>query len=444
MTSRLIDCLSTTDALAAVFDDRSVIDAMRRFEVALARAAARAGAIPEGAVRHIDAAAAQATCDAAAIARAARLSATPAIPYVKALRDAVRAVDEESASFVHWGATSQDVIDTAMVLLLKRARPIVAADHERIDRALRTLSDRHAGTIMLGRTLLQPATIITFGLKVAGWLAAIDRAWRRLDAAWNEVLVLQLGGAAGTRAALGAEARAIVGELAGELGLAAAPPWHTDRDRLGAFVAALGLYAAALAKAAGDIALLMQAEVGEAAERGGGSSAMPQKRNPSSCTVVLAAATRAPHLVSAFLSGIPQEHERAAGGLQAEWPTVAGAVQTAGSAADAFAQAIEGLAVDEARMRANIDATLGLAFAEQAVVTIGRYIGMENARAAVERAVQQTRSTGRRLGDVIRDVPEIAAQVPDHEMAGIDQPVAGLGEAEALRQDLLAGSRPRT
>src|SRR5688572_2428278 len=266
MSSRLIDCLSTTDPLAAVFSDVSVVRAMLDFEVALGRAAAMAGAIPESAAAAIEAAADAARFDPEALARDARESATPAIPFVKALTGMVRAQHPDCAQYVHWGATSQDVTDTAIVLLLKQARRSLAADHQRIDRALRSLSDSHASTIMLGRTLLQPATVITFGLKVAGWWAAIVRSWQRLSAAWDDVLVVQLGGAAGTRAALGADASRIASDLAHALGLGVAPPWHTDRDRLGAFVAALGLYTAALGKAAHDVALLMQGEVAEVAE----------------------------------------------------------------------------------------------------------------------------------------------------------------------------------
>ena len=277
---RLIECLATTDSLAEVFSNQSVLQAMLDFEVALARAAARADIVPEAVAAAIAAAAEAKRFDVAAIAREARQSATPVIPLVGALTERVRAIDPESAQYVHWGATSQDVADTAMVLLLKRAKSLLAADHARIDRALRTLSEAHASTVMLGRTLLQPATPITFGLKAAGWCAALSRSWSRLSAAWHAALVLEFGGAAGTRAAFGDRAAIVAMELATELDLGPAPPWHTDRDRLGGAIAAMGLYTAVLGKIARDVSLLMQAEVGEVAERGGGSSSMPHKRNP--------------------------------------------------------------------------------------------------------------------------------------------------------------------
>ena len=190
---------------------------------------------------------------------------------------------------------------------------------------------------MLGRTLLQPAPPITFGLKVAGWVAALVRGWRRVDSSVDAAAVLQFGGASGTLAALGDRGPAVSRALADDLGLRnPEAPWHTDRDRLAALVSACGVYTATLGKIARDISLLMQDEVGEVAERGGGSSTMPHKRNPAGCAVVLAASTRLPGLVAAFLTGMVQEHERGVGGWHAEWPTLAATVQTTGSALAAW------------------------------------------------------------------------------------------------------------
>src|SRR4051812_861625 len=364
MTSRLIDCLATTDALAELFSDTSVLQAMLDFEAALARAEADAGVIPAKAADAVAAAAHADGFDPVAIARDAASSATPAIAFVAALTARVQGIDPESAAFVHWGATSQDVADTALVLLLARARPVLAGDHARLTARLRRLSDDHAQTVMLGRTLLQPATPITFGLKTAGWYAAIDGSWTAARHAFERAATLQFGGATGTLAALGSKGPAIAQAVARALSLEPSVPWHTDRGRLGAVVAGCGLYTASLAKIARDITLLMQAEVGEVAERGGGSSAMPQKRNPSRSAVALAASVRVPGLVSSFLSAMIQEHERAAGGWQAEWPIVADVVQATGAAAAAMADALDGLEVFPDRMRANIDATRGTIYAE--------------------------------------------------------------------------------
>jgi 3-carboxy-cis,cis-muconate cycloisomerase len=436
-SSRLIESLATTDVLAALFSDASVLQAMIDFEVALARAAARAGAIPEQAAEVIARAARVEGLDATVIARDARQSATPSIPFVNALREQVRAVDSRSAQYVHWGATSQDVSDTALVALLKRAHGILARDHVRLERALGRLSDTHASTVMLGRTLLQPATPITFGLKAAGWCAAASRSWRRVSDAWEAATVVQFGGAAGTRAAAGPHANTIASALAAQLGLMSVPPWHTDRDRLGALISALGLHTAALGKIARDVALLMQAEIAEVFEAGGGSSTLPHKRNPSGSALALAAATCMPGLVSTFLTGMVQEHERSVGGSQAEWSTIASAVQVAGSAVAAMASVVDDLTVDAARMRANIEATRGVVFAERALMLLAPKLGRDVAQNIVAGAIETTRATGRSFGDVLRRVPDATDALTPEQLRDLDDPERYLGSAEALRKELL-------
>src|SRR5579863_1723284 len=265
MPVRLIESLATTEPLAALFSDHSILGAMLGFEAALARAEARAEVIPVAAAEAIAKAARPEAFDAGELSRQALRAGTLSIPLVKALTAAVRAADAASARFVHWGATSQDVSDTAIVMLLARAAPILAADHQALARALRHLSEAHAQTVMLGRTLLQPAPPVTFGLKTAGWLAAIERSGRRMHAAFEDASVLQFGGASGTLAALGDRGIEVSEELAKELGLQNPPaPWHAHRDRLAALVCACGVYAGSLAKMARDVALLMQEEVGEA------------------------------------------------------------------------------------------------------------------------------------------------------------------------------------
>ena len=441
--SRLIDSLATTPELADLFSDRSVLQAMLDVEAALARAAAHAGAIPRSAAEVIGRAADADGFDVAVIARDARESATATIPVVQALTRRVRSIDPDSAKYVHWSATSQDISDSALLVILKRAVPIVGRDYARLDAALRQLSDAHARTVMIGRTLLQPAAPITFGLKAAGWWAAINRSWLRMAAAWDDALVLQFGGAVGTRAAAGGYAASIAASLAGELGLTLAPPSHTDRDRLGAFLAASALCTAALGKAARDIVLLMQGEVSEVFEPGGGSSTMPHKRNPSHCAMVIAAATRMPGLVSSFLSGMLQEHERSVGGWHAEWPTISAALQTSGAAVASMAIVIEGLTVDPARMRANLDATRGVVFSERAVMLLTPPMGREAAQALVMDAIQRCRESGQSFGAALRALPDVSRTIPDETLREIDRPESYLGEAETLRQQLLRTSTPR-
>jgi 3-carboxy-cis,cis-muconate cycloisomerase len=438
MSSRLIGCLGTTEELADLFSDSSVLRALLEFETGLARVQARLGMIPQSAADAILRAAGVDGFDADAIARDARQSGTLAIPLVNALTARVSELDESSARFVHWGATSQDVVDTAMIRLLERARTIFLRDHARLEGVLRTLSERHAGTVMLARTLLQPAPPITFGYKVAGWYGAIHRSWRRLRSSFDEALQLQFGGAAGTLAAYGRNGLALRAELGKELRLPVPDaPWHAHRDRLAALVTHCGIYTGALGKIARDVSLLMQNEVAEVAEAGGGSSAMPHKKNPSGCVVAIAAATRMPGLVAAFLSGMIQEHERAAGGCQAEWQTLAAVIEGTGSALAAVAGVVEGLTIYPDRMRANLDATHGVVFAEKVTMLIAGKIGRAAAHALLADATREAVGTGRPLRTIVAQKSEIASLLTAEQLEAIDCPEDYLGEAELFRKQLL-------
>ncbi len=424
MPARLIDSFASTAALAETFSDAAVIAAMLRFEAALARAQARLGIIPPAAAEAI---AAIDRINPGSLSEDARQSATLAIPFVKALTAEVRKADPAAAGWVHWGATSQDVLDTALVLMLREAQPILSADHARLKHALRGLSDQHAGSVMLARTLLQPAPPITFGYKAAGWLGAAHRSWRSLSEAFEGALQLQFGGAAGTLAAYGDRGPELAAALAAELQLGEpGAPWHAHRDRLAALVAHCGIYAGSLAKIARDIALLMQPEIGEVSEPGGGSSAMPNKRNPAGSVVALAAAARVPGLVAAFLAAMPQEHERAAGGGQSEWPTVAGVIQATGSALAAVADTIAGITVNPQRMRANIEATHGAVFAEKAVLLLAPRMGRAAAESLVAKAVH---------GQTLRE--GLAQVLTPEQLESLDHPEDYLGAAETFRRRLL-------
>jgi 3-carboxy-cis,cis-muconate cycloisomerase len=357
----------------------------------------------------------------------ARHSATLAIPFVSELRTRVNQIDSDAAGFVHWGATSQDLLDTALILLLRDAWPVLIQDHDRLERSLRSLSDRHAGTVMLARTLLQPAPPTTFGYKVAGWFGAVHRSWRSLSTEFDGALQLQFGGAVGTLAAYGERGLELSSKLANELGLPApVAPWHTHRDRLASFLAHCGIYAGSLAKIARDISLLMQPEIGEVSESGGGSSAMPNKRNPARSVVTLAAAARLPGLIATFLAAMPQEQERSAGGWQSEWPTVAEVFQGTGSALASIADAIDGLTVDSDRMRANIAATRGEVFAEKALMLLAPKLGRSAAESTVAEALR---------GATLREglAPFLSAE----DLEKIDSPEDYLGAAETFRRRLL-------
>jgi len=283
---------------------------------------------------------------------------------------------------------------------------------------------------------------VTFGLKTAGWLAAIERSGRRMQTAFEDASVLQFGGASGTLAALGDRGIQVSEELAKQLGLQNPPaPWHAHRDRLAALVCACGVYAGSLAKMARDVALLMQEEVSEASEPGGdgrgGSSTMPHKRNPMGCAVALAAANHVPGSVANFLHGMTQEHERGIGGWQAEWSTLASVVQATGLVVASMREVAEGLTVDAARMRANIEATHGVIFAERAMMLLGAKLGRDRAHELLHQMTRRALETGRRFADIVREQPEAASALSREEIDSLDVAEHYLGSAEAFRKRLL-------
>ena len=445
MAARLIESLATTEPLAEVFSDISVLQAMLDFEVALARAEASVGIVPKSAADLIAATAHASEFDIGAVSRGMFRAGTPGIPLVKALTEKVRSRDPEAAGWVHWGATSQDVADTALVLLLKRARRIVSGDVQRLEKALIALSERHKSTVMLGRTLMQAAPPMTFGLKVAGWLGLLTRSGKRLENAFDDALVLQFGGASGTLASLADKGTVVARALAEELGLSCPEaPWHAHRDRLANLVCCCGVLTGSLGKMARDISLLMQSEVAEVAEPGGegrgGSSTMPHKENPIACALTLAAAERVPGLVASFLSAMVQEHERAVGGLQSEWPTVASIVQATGAAASSMAEVAEGLSVDTARMRQNITNTKGLIFAERAMMLLAAELGRDVAHKMLEDALQKAASQNKDLSTALAELPEVSSRLNRSVLDQLEIPEQYLGSAEAFREALLNSS----
>ena len=441
---RLSEVFGTTEALAEIFSDHSIIRAMLEFQVALARVEARLKIIPQKAADAI-ASVDPATFNSAVLARESSRSGTLGLPFSKALVELVSKKDVEAAGFVHWGTTSQDVVDTALVLLLKQAAQVIAADLTRSESALRKLSDQHRNTVMLGRTFMQAAPPITFGLKAAGWFGAVSRGHKRFEQACAEALVLQFGGATGTLAALGEQGRAVARALADELGLPLPDaPWHTHRDRLAALVCICGVLTGSLGKIARDISLLSQNEVGEVAEPAGegrgGSSTMPHKRNPVGCAVVLGAATRLPALAASYLSAAAQENERGVGGAQAEWAVVTEVVQVTGAATSAVADVLEGLTVDAKRMRQNLDATKGAVFAEKAAILLGRKIGRKRAHKLMEEAVSLVITEQKSLAEVLRTIPEAKQHLDDKTLKDLEIPEKYLGSTEWFRDRLLQSS----
>ena len=348
----------TAAPVAEATSDRAWLQAMLDTEAALALVCARAGLIPEPAAAAIAAQCHADRYDARELGRLAVDHASPVVPLVAQLR---AAVPDHVTRYVHLGATSQDILDTAMCLVATRATGPVLADLAGVADRLADLAGRHRDTVQIGRTLLQQAAPTTFGAVCAGWLVAVDDSRAGLDRALRR-LAVQLGGPVGNLAAFGDRGPELLAALAAELGLAEPVlPWHTDRTRVGELAGALGVAAGALGTIALDVALLAQTEVGELAEGApGGSSSMPHKRNPARSVLVTAAVHRTPGLVSTLLAAMPQEHQRAAGRWQAEPPVLTELLRLVGGAAGHTRRLVEELRVDADRMRANLDAS-GLA-----------------------------------------------------------------------------------
>ncbi|HEX3120802.1 MAG TPA: 3-carboxy-cis,cis-muconate cycloisomerase [Candidatus Acidoferrum sp.] len=442
----LLDGLFRSEEVEKWLSDRTCLQAMLSFESALAKAESHAGVIPKSAVQAISQQCKAPLFDLDALSRAAKSSGNTAIPVVKALTALVAKNNAEAAGYVHWGATSQDVIDTGLILQLCGALTCIAADIDKLAHALAELATEHRSTVMVGRTWMQHASPTTFGAKVAGWLDAIDRHRARLRETQARCLVLQFGGAVGTHAALEGKGDEVAKNLAQELKLPLAEiPWHSHRDRVAEIATTLGLLVGTLGKIASDISLLSQTEVAEVfepTEKGrGGSSTMPHKRNPVACAAVLSAATRVPGLVGTMLAAMPQEHERGLGGWHAEWETLPEIVSLVGGAAHTVAALAPRLDVDAERMRQNLDETHGLIFAEAVSMALAKKIGKAKAHDVVEAACNTSRKDGRHLRDVVDDEPSINKHFSMEEIDALFDAQNYLGLAEEFVDRVVEASK---
>jgi 3-carboxy-cis,cis-muconate cycloisomerase len=447
-SSSLLTPLISSMAMRAVVDDRARLQRMLDFEAALARAEADAGLIPAAAAKPIAAACMADRFDIAAIAEQAASAGNIAIPLVKMLTAAVAKTDAEAARYVHWGATSQDIIDTALVLELRAGIDALLADLGRAMTAFSALARRHRQTASVARTWLQQALPMPFGLKLAGYAAALARSRRRLQRLRQEALLLQFGGAAGTLAALGDRGIEITERLAAKLDLPAPEaPWHSHHDRLAEVAGALAILCGTCGKIARDVALLMQTEVGEAFEPAapgrGGSSTMPHKRNPVAASAALAAETLAPQLAAVIFAAQVQEHERALGGWQAEWQAFPALALVASGAVAAVADIAEGLEIDAARMRANLDLTQGLIMAEAVSLALAGKLGKAPAHQLVEEASKKAIKKKRRLQDVLAEDKRVTAHLKPGDIAKLFDPTGYQGVAQAFIDRLLASISER-
>jgi 3-carboxy-cis,cis-muconate cycloisomerase len=444
----LLDPLFGSAAMGEVFSDSARLQRMLDFEAALAKAEAGCGVIPAAAAQAIASKCKADLIDAGKLAHATALSLNPAIPLVKQLTALVAQGDPEAARFVHWGATSQDVNDTGLVLQIRQAFDILEADLASFSGGLIQLAQKHRSTPIAGRTLMQHALPTTFGVKVAGWLDAVNRHRARFGETRRRVLVLQFGGAVGTLAALRGKGWQVAEALAAELHLGLPDvPWHTQRDRMAEVAATLGLCMGSLGKIARDISLHMQTEISEvfepAGEGRGGSSTMPHKRNPVSAAVVLAAATRVPGLVSTMLSAMVQEDERGLGNWHAEWETLPEIFRLTAGALHQMVVIVPHLEVDPVRMRSNLDATHGLIFAEAVTMALGNHIGKSAAHTLVEAASQQARESGKHLRAVLAQNSVVTERLTPTELDRLFAPENYLGVAEEIVDRVIAASRKR-
>ena len=446
MSNLLFDRYFISAAMGAVFSDTGRVQGMLDFEAALARAEARVGLIPQAALAPIEAACRAERYDFAALAEAIALAGNSAIPLVKALGRQVAAADPQAERYVHLGATSQDAMDTGLVLQLRQACALLDADLAQLAEALALQAERHADSVLPGRTWLQHATPVTLGMKLAGSLGAITRHRQRLAELKPRLLVLQFGGAAGTLAALGEQGWAVSEALADELALALPDqPWHTQRDRLVEFASLLGLIAGSLGKLGRDLSLLMQTDVAEVFEPSapgkGGSSTMPHKRNPVGAAVLIAAATRAPGLVATMLAAMPQEHERSLGLWHAEWQTLPELCGLVSGALQQALLAVPNLEVDAARMRSNLELTQGLLLAEAVSIALAQRIGRDAAHHLIEQCCRQALAEQRHLRAILGDNPEVGAHLNAAELDRLLDPAHYLGQARRWVARALAEHR---
>ena len=440
--SPLLAPMLSSAAMRDVCDDATYLQHMLDFEAALARAEAATGVIPASAAGPITKACKAESFDLDALAEAATRSGNLAIPLVKALTASVARADADAARYVHWGATSQDVIDTAAMLTLRAAIDALLADLDRAIAGFAKLAKQHRATAMVARTWLQHALPMPFGLKLAEYAAALHRSRARLQRMRKETLALQFGGAAGTLAALGDNGWRVAEKLAQELELPLPDaPWHTHRDRMAEAASVLAILAGTCGKIARDVSLMMQTDVAEAFEPSGegrgGSSTMPHKRNPVAAATALAAATMAPNLAATIFAAQVQDHERSAGPWHAEWPTLPMLLLVTSGALAAIVDIAEGLEVDAARMRVNLDATHGLIMAESVTMALAEKIGKSEAHHLVEAASKKAVAEKKDLRDVLTQDPKVTAHLDAGKIAGLFEPMAYQGVSQTLIDRLL-------
>ncbi len=442
----LLDSLFGMAEIDAALSDRARLQGMLDFEAALARAEASCGVIPTTAATAIAAKCDAKLFDLAALQHSAASAGNLAIPMLQQLTALVSGNDAAAAGFVHWGATSQDAIDTGFVLQVRAVLDIVDREVDQLSLTLAELADTHRGTVMVGRSWMQHAAPITFGLKVTGWLDALLRHRERLSELRQRFLTVQFGGAVGNLSALGRDGDTVSKALAKELMLAwPAVAWHSARDRFAELATTMGLLTGTLGKIARDISLHAQTEIGElhepSREGHGVSSSMPHKRNPVSCAVILAAALRVPGLVSTVLSAMAQEDERGLGGWHAEWETLPDILRLSAGALHHLRITMDGLEVDAQRMESNLELPRGLIYAEAVTTALAAKIGKKDARRLLEQACARASSAKEHLRDVLVKTPGISEHFSAAEISELFDAGKHLGNSSDAIDRVLAAAK---
>ena len=435
MSDGLNSFLFSTPDMTHVFSKAEQLRAMMRFEWALTRSLEKHGLAETGSSAVLESMLDAGFLNVQSLERNAHAAGNIAIPFVRQLTAEVKARSEKASRTIHLGATSQDVLDSVLVLQIRQAIHLLMKGLDQLERALLAQVRAHRHTVLMGRTWLQAGPPTTLGLKLAGTVAAVRRDRDRMLAAAERTLVLQFGGAVGTLAALGTAGGSVAAELANILDLPEAEcPWHTQRDRPVEMVQVLAILTGTLAKFAKDVALLMQPEVGEASEAReedrGGSSTMPHKHNPVACAAVIAAHARMPGLAATMLHLMPQEHERGLGLWQAEWETVPEAFRLTAAALKYSIEIVEGLEVDAARMQSNLGALHGMPLSEAVNAALAPKVGRATAHELLRTATQCATEEKRDLGEILKRLPEVTAHLDDAEVDRLLAPHAYLGSAQ--------------
>jgi 3-carboxy-cis,cis-muconate cycloisomerase len=422
------------DELSELFSDQENVANLLRVEAALAMSQARVGLVPDSAARIIAECCRLEAIDLHSLKSDVVLGGNVAIPLVKQLTKVIKNRDFEASKYLHLGATSQDIIDTATVLMIKAYVEWLEAKLLRLEQLLFAITKDHLHTLMIGRTLLQQAKPMTFGVKTAGWLLACSRNLLRLRQMKSHLFHIQLGGAVGSgNSDITWEVQEVMADL---LGLSPSFPWQSQRDTFAEFASFLGTLSGSLGKIAKDVSLLMQTEVAEvyegAGEGKGGSSTLPHKRNPVGCALILSNATRTPGLVATMLSAMPQDHERSAGMWHAEWETLADLMRLVGGSVEKSLDLITNLEVDKVRMLQNIELTNGLIYAEKISLHLSKSLGKMQAHESVKKACSLAILQQKHLKQVIAELHPQLENLDD-----LFQPQQAIGQSVAWVENVL-------